>query len=276
MSFVFLALAGCVVNPQPEPALRPVDATRVALSAPGDDSQAVVAGERGATRGAGEVDVLHVRLGTTFTYPASAEGTFSAGLEAIAGDRLQLTFRAGDRTSESIEVEVPGVDVDPIDPPTIVTPLPPPSRFGLVRITGEVGAGPAATRVVAANIDQPSTSSVEAAGDGTFALDLVAAAGDVVSLFSVDSADRSRASEPVTATVSEPAAEDCLNDLDDDGDGFTDCDDPDCEDFCRCPDTLTFCDGTCTDTTDDPANCGECGFVCPVTEPNCVASACTR
>jgi hypothetical protein len=271
---VVLALAACVVNPQPEPALRPVDQTRVALSAPGLDSQATVAGERGATPGAGEVEVVHLRLGETHTYPASAEGSFSARLEALAGDQLLITFRAGGLTSTPIEVEVPRGGSEPIDPPAIVTPLPPPSSFGLVRITGDVVTGATPLRVVAADLDQPSTNSVEASADGSFALDLVAAAGDLVSIFAFDTTAPARASEPVTTNVSVPAAENCLNSFDDDGDGFVDCDDPDCTDFCRCPDTLTFCGGTCTDTRSDANNCNECGNVCPRDTPTCDRGVC--
>jgi hypothetical protein len=66
-----------------------------------------------------------------------------------------------------------------------------------------------------------------------------------------------------------------------------------CDDFCSghcgqitnpngyaqaCPDTPTntFCDGTCIDTTSDPANCGRCRNVCSQegASTSCVASAC--
>ncbi|HKI31088.1 MAG TPA: PqqD family peptide modification chaperone [Gemmataceae bacterium] len=42
---------------------------------------------------------------------------------------------------------------------------------------------------------------------------------------------------------------------------------------CGCPPRKTECNGTCTDLSSDPLNCGTCGTVCP-TGQTCVVGAC--
>lgn len=275
---VFAHIIGCVANPQPEPALRPVDVERLLLSSPGDDRSSIVAGHGGAAPGAGFVVVRHLGRDESLTTATAVDGSFSATLEAEAGDEIGLVFRNDSGVeSDEVVVIVPDNALSPLEPPTL-DPLFPPDRFGLVVVSGGPGAATTDTEVVATNLDQPSTSSVGTSADGSFVLDIIGASNETLAVFVVDATDRNRASAPVTAQIPEPepSTEDCLNGVDDDGDTFIDCDDPDCEDFCRCPDGQTFCDGLCTDTDTDPDNCGRCGNICPLSGPNCIAGDCVR
>jgi hypothetical protein len=56
----------------------------------------------------------------------------------------------------------------------------------------------------------------------------------------------------------------CDDQIDNDGDGLTDCQDPDClHRFCMLGNASFVCCGTmCIDISSDPKNCGGCGTVC--------------
>lgn len=272
--WISVCLFSCAINPQPEPSLRPVDESRMMLSSLDSEEHIVVAGQPGATPGQGQVVIRHVRISENITLDSSTQGSFSARIEVTPGDELGLVFHDLEgHYSDELIVIVPGDD--PLIPPSI-NAFSPPNHEGLVSVSGPAGSVSVDTTVVATNLDQPSTGSVVPASDGSFAMDLYAQAGDTVAVFVVQTDDRSRASPTATAQVPEATTEDCLNLVDDDGDRLIDCDDPDCEDFCRCPSPLTFCSGMCTDTDTDNRNCGECGHVCEAPEPNCVSGRCQR
>jgi hypothetical protein len=47
-----------------------------------------------------------------------------------------------------------------------------------------------------------------------------------------------------------------------------------CSAATSCPSGLTLCNGACKSLSNDPANCGGCGKVCPINTPTCVNSQC--
>jgi RHS repeat-associated protein len=119
------------------------DAQKIRVGEP-IDGQASVSGDPGAVEPGARVEIINLDSGKTVTVEAMADGSFTAVIGAVPGNRLAVTVvdRAGNG-SMAWETIVPDADPDPLppDPATIAPPLDPTVATRLFEATGFLYSG---------------------------------------------------------------------------------------------------------------------------------------
>lgn len=224
---------------EPEPAESPgwvssknVDEGRIYMSAPDENNEAIIVGDSGAAMGANEVYVesLSDDAGTDAeTFAVAQDGSFVIFLPGVVGSSVDLVFSFPDGTEVLVTLLVPRWkeegEVD-VNAPWVVLGGAsseerggerPPSyrRFdggrggiaatargdGNIEVRGSEFSVTPLSIVVVVNLSNNEKALTSATNVGSFALTLPGNAGDGISLFAVNPADHTKATETVYLTV---------------------------------------------------------------------------
>lgn len=169
-----LALASCVGTPVPIPT--PIDTRQIQLSAP-TQGKVTVAALAGAVPADAELHITNATRGAVAAATPTAEGTFSAVIEAAVGDELRFEARSqGRKETALMTVKGPGRAA-----PTGAASLP--GLDGKSTVTGEAAPG---DTVVCSLPRTGEVRSATADAQGGFSLSLRVVSGDLLYIFALD------------------------------------------------------------------------------------------
>jgi hypothetical protein len=177
-----LILAGCgggqtgVPTPDPIPGPPLVSALRASGLMVDTSGAVLVAGLPGAVGGQGQVIIQSSLDQVTVT--SASSGSFAGTLQARAKEELSLRFAVGDRTSESVPLEVQPLAIQTPPPPGPISGVPPLTQLGgeQVLIRGQAVSG--AMALLGINLDRGQVVTGVSAADQTFQLQIAAGSGD--------------------------------------------------------------------------------------------------